>query len=93
MSEIFSDGCFISALNNTNINTADKLFLNHICNSVHTLMLLYVRLLSSVFRSAGGVYTLFLCDADQEDLAFLCSPPPSGGQTVPGPTGDHRLHQ
>lgn len=56
-------------------------------------MLLYLRLLSSVFRSAGGVYTLFLCDADQEDLAFLCSPPPSGGQTVPGPTGDHRLHQ
>lgn len=44
-------------------------------------------------RSAGGMYAMFLCDADQENMAFLCSPPPSGGQTVPGSTRDHSLHQ
>lgn len=48
---------------------------------------------ASSFRSAGGVYAMLLRDADQEDLAFLCSPPPSGGPTVSGSAGDHRLHQ
>lgn len=45
------------------------------------------------FRSACGVHSVFLCDADQEDLAFLCTPPPTGGKTLSGSSGDHRLHQ
>ena len=44
-------------------------------------------------RSAGGLHPVFLCDADQEDLAVLCSPAPPSGQALPGPLGNHSLHQ